>query len=58
MPFLGIIIWKGASHFNGGMGGRGGRGVFQMEGTSFLSGGRGRPMGGIGFDGGLKKIIR
>ena len=53
MPFLGIIIWKGVSRFNGGAGG--GRGVFQMEGTSFSSGGRGRPMGGIGFDGGVEK---
>ena len=45
---------------DGGAGGRGGMGgiVFQMEGTSFLSG-RGAPLGGIGFDGGggSKKIV-
>ena len=43
----------------GGKGGEGGF-VFQMGAASFLSGGRGRPMGGsIGFyRGGSKKIIR
>ena len=41
MLFLGIISWKGASHFNGGGGG-----------ALFLSGGV-DPMGGIGFDGGF-----
>ena len=46
MLFLGIISWKGGSHFNGG-----GEGVFQIGGrASFLSGGL--PHGGIGFDGG------
>ena len=41
MLFLGIISWKGTSHFNGGV-------VFQM-GASFLSRGGGVPHGG-GFD--------
>ena len=46
MFFLGIILWKGASRFNGeGMGG-----VFQIGGALFLSGG-GAPWGGISFDG-------
>ena len=46
MLFLGIISWKGGSHFNGGEGG-----AFQMGGgASFLSGVL--PHGGIGFDGG------
>ena len=41
MFFLGIISWwKGVSYFNGE------RVVFQMGGTSFLSGGGGCPMGG------------
>ena len=39
MLFLGIISWKGASHFNGG-------GCFSDGVASFLSGGC------IGFDGG------
>ena len=48
--FLGIILWKDASGFNGGRGA-----VFQMGGASFFSGGG----GGIGFDGegGSKKNV-
>ena len=42
MLFLGIILWKGASPFNGG------RGCFSDEGASFLS--KRVPHGG--FDGG------
>ena len=53
MFFLGIILWKGASRFNGeGMGG-----VFQIGGALFLSGG-GAPWGGISFDGkGFRKKL-
>ena len=52
MLFLGIISWKGASHFK--------EGFFFRWGTLFLSGGGRVPHGGIGFDGGgggLKKIV-
>ena len=50
MLFLGIISWKDASCFNGGV-------VFQMLGASFLSG-ECAPHGGISFDGGfLKKNV-
>ena len=52
MPFLGIILWKGVSRFNG-------EGLFFRWGASFLSGG-GAPWGAL-LDGGrggfLKKII-
>ena len=51
--FLGIILWKGASRFNGG--GRGVGVAFQM-GRGFTFKWEVCPMGGIGFDGGrLKK---
>ena len=45
MLFLGIISWKGASHFSGV-----GEGCFSDGGASFLSGGW-VPWGGISFDG-------
>ena len=47
---LGIMLWKGATHFNGGV-------CFSDGGVSFLIGGGGHPMEGIIFDvGGLEKI--
>ena len=43
--FLGIMLWKGASRFNGEV-------CFSDGGVSFLIGGAGHPMEGIIFDGG------
>ena len=55
MFFLGIISWwKGVSYFNGE------RVVFQMGGTSFLSGGGGAPWEGISLfflGGGVRKKL-
>ena len=47
-----MISWKGASPFSGG---RGEGVVFQMGEGGFIFKWGVRPMGGIGFDGGVRK---